>query len=68
MQIAERLRTAIASSGLTYADGMPLTVSVGVTYAGLGDVAHDVVERADRALYRAKNAGRNRVIESPLLA
>jgi diguanylate cyclase (GGDEF)-like protein len=68
MQIAERLRTEIASSGLTYADGMPLTVSVGVTYAGLGDVAHDVVERADRALYRAKNAGRNRVIESPLLA
>ena len=68
MHIAERLRGAIEAGGLAYADGKPVTVSVGVAYARPADGTSDVVERADRALYRAKNAGRNRVVESPLVA
>jgi len=68
MHVAERLREAIESGGFAYADGKPVTVSVGVAYARPVDGTADVVERADRALYRAKNAGRNRVVESPLLA
>ena len=68
MHVAERLRSAIESGGITYADGKPVTVSVGVAYARSVDGTADVVERADRALYRAKNAGRNRVVESPLVA
>lgn len=68
MQVAERLRNAVECGGLAYADGKAVTVSVGVAYARSADGAHDVVERADRALYRAKNAGRNRVVESPLVA
>lgn len=68
LQVAERLRTAIETGGLAYADGKPVTVSVGVAYARAADGSGDVVERADRALYRAKNAGRNRVVESPLVA
>jgi diguanylate cyclase (GGDEF)-like protein len=64
LQVAERLRVAIEASGLAYADGKPVTVSVGVAYARAGDNSSDVVERADRALYRAKNAGRNRVVEA----
>ena len=68
LQVAERLRAAIEAGGLAYADGKPVTVSVGVAYARPGDAQGDVVERADRALYRAKNAGRNRVVESPLVA
>ena len=68
MQVAERLRAAIEGSGLVYADGKPLTISAGVAYARAVDEATDVIERADRALYRAKNAGRNRVVESPLVA
>jgi diguanylate cyclase (GGDEF)-like protein len=64
LQVAERLRAAIEASGLAYADGKPVTVSVGVAYARVGDNSADVVERADRALYRAKNAGRNRVVEA----
>jgi diguanylate cyclase (GGDEF)-like protein len=68
MQVAERLRGAIEAGGLAYADGKPVTVSVGVAYARPVDLTTDVVERADRALYRAKNAGRNRVVESPLVA
>jgi diguanylate cyclase (GGDEF)-like protein len=68
LQVAERLRAAVETSGVRYADGKPVTISVGVAYARPLDRTADVVERADRALYRAKHAGRNRVVESPLLA
>ncbi len=68
MQVAERLRAAIAAGGVTYADGKPVTVSVGVAYARPTDRTSDVLERADRALYRAKDSGRNRVVESPAVA
>lgn len=68
LQVAERLRVAIESGGLTYADGKPVTVSVGVAYARPTDRGSDVIERADMALYRAKDSGRNRVVESPAVA
>jgi diguanylate cyclase (GGDEF)-like protein len=68
LQVAERLRAAIQSGGLCYADGKPVTISIGVAYAGPADGPNDVIERADRALYRAKNAGRNCVFEAPLVA
>jgi len=68
LQVAERLRAAIQGGGVSYADGKPVTISIGVAYARPADAPHDVIERADRALYRAKNAGRNCVVESPLLA
>lgn len=69
LAVAERLRHAIEHSGLVYADGAPITISIGVTYARAGDGSSEaVIERADRALYRAKNAGRNRVVESPQIA
>ena len=68
LAVAERLRAAIEAGGPAYADGKPVTISVGVAYVRPGDGPSDVLERADRALYRAKNAGRNRVVESPLVA
>lgn len=69
LAVAERLRSAIESSGLAYADGAPITISIGVTYARTGDHSGEaVIERADRALYRAKNTGRNRVVEAPFSA
>jgi diguanylate cyclase (GGDEF)-like protein len=61
LQVAERLRAAIETGGLAYADGKPVTVSVGVAYATAADTTADVVERAE-------NSGRNRVVESPLVA
>lgn len=69
LAVAERLRTAIETSGLSHADGAPLTISLGVSYARKSDLTSEaLIERADRALYRAKHAGRNRIVESSLLA
>ncbi|GAC1541241.1 MAG: hypothetical protein NVS2B17_18400 [Candidatus Velthaea sp.] len=69
LMVAERLRSAIEQSGLTYADGTPITISIGVSYARVTDISSEMlIERADKALYGAKNAGRNRVVESPLIA
>ena len=39
-----------------------ITISVGVAGAGRGgDTPHEVMRSADKALYRAKKAGRNQV-------
>jgi diguanylate cyclase (GGDEF)-like protein len=39
--------------------GMPLTISIGLTQAAYSEVAGPLLARADKALYTAKNAGRN---------
>ncbi len=55
LTIAERLRGAIETSGLAYADGAPITIRIGVTYARMSDQSGEaVIERADRALYRRR--------------
>ena len=59
----ERLRMAIERCGALHADGTPITASIGVAVATIADTAESLLERADRALYQAKNAGRNRVVE-----
>jgi PleD family two-component response regulator len=43
-----------------YPEGL-VTVSIGVAEAQLGPEHEDVLIAADRALYRAKQLGRNRV-------
>jgi len=43
----------------------PLTMSIGVAVTGAGDAAADVIMRADRCLYQAKAAGKNRVCVHP---
>jgi len=62
--VAERLRGLVQDIRLTADDGrtVGLTASIGV--AGLRHGEHDLPDlmaRADKALYQAKNAGRNRV-------
>jgi diguanylate cyclase (GGDEF)-like protein len=59
----ERLRVAIERCGAMHADGTPITASIGVAVATIADSAESLLQRADRALYQAKNAGRNRVVE-----
>jgi diguanylate cyclase (GGDEF)-like protein len=61
--VCERLRSAIQSTPLDR-QGTPLhmTISVGVSTLTAGDQHEDaLLTRADRALYRAKQNGRNRV-------
>lgn len=57
--LAERLRDDIARH--SYAHGVSVTCSFGVAEYGGGDNADTLMQRADRALYKAKNSGRNRV-------
>lgn len=46
------------------ADGRVPTVSIGVVEAGSGEPLPTVLERADKALYRAKSEGRSRVVRA----
>ncbi|GGA08704.1 diguanylate cyclase [Neptunicoccus cionae] len=65
-EIADRLRRAICHSPFLDESGNRITVSASIgvsTSAGFGGgEAMEVLEFADRALYRAKDSGRNRVI------
>jgi len=60
-RLAERLRALIAGLEI---DGYPehVTVSLGVAAWRPGDDRKSLVARADRAMYRAKRQGRNRVV------
>jgi two-component system cell cycle response regulator len=61
LRAAERLRAAVDDSAVGVEDvATPVTVSVGWAH-WMGDTAGDLLARADRALYMAKDAGRNRV-------
>lgn len=62
-RIAERLRQAVMDHPFkTDAGPLRITISIGVAGVKQNDTLHSLVERADAALYRAKNAGRNRVM------
>jgi diguanylate cyclase (GGDEF)-like protein len=61
---AERVRRAIEETDLVLPDGRPLprvTASLGIAEAGSETSVEALFENADRALYRAKAKGRNRV-------
>jgi diguanylate cyclase (GGDEF)-like protein len=64
LEIAERLRAAIAAASVVPEDGPSVryTISVGVTTLGQQDSNIDtLLSLADQGLYQAKRSGRNRV-------
>ena len=68
--VAERLRAAVAEEPFVLqgkGDKVRVTVSVGIamTGEGHGDTLESLLQRADEALYAAKDAGRNRIITFP---
>jgi diguanylate cyclase (GGDEF)-like protein/PAS domain S-box-containing protein len=62
-RIGERCRLAVEDSEYhTEGHTVRVTVSIGGTMARTEDTPTHVIERADRLMYRAKAAGRNRLI------
>lgn len=64
VEVAERVRKAAEDIKFTYRgqQEMTITVSMGVSQAQAKDTPAGLLERADQALYGAKQAGRNRVM------
>ena len=61
--LAERLRLCIEQQA--FRGGQGVTASLGVTSCAASDDSKRCIARADRALYAAKTAGRNRVVFMP---
>jgi two-component system cell cycle response regulator len=64
--VAERLRGSIAGESFAVDKGaarIDVTISIGLaTLDSKGEPIADLLKRADKALYRAKHDGRNRVV------
>jgi diguanylate cyclase (GGDEF)-like protein len=63
----ERLRECVAEHPFPVQDfKVTLTVSIGVAWCeSTSDTVHEMISRADAALYAAKGSGRNRVVYPP---
>jgi diguanylate cyclase len=63
LTLADAVRRRIAESPFHHKGTREqVTVSAGITTFGEGDTPAAVYERADQALYQAKNQGRNRCV------
>ena len=67
LPLAERIRSVVATTVTVGRPPQPVTLSIGVAVrsAARAERMDDVRRRADAALYRAKQIGRDRVVLSP---
>jgi diguanylate cyclase (GGDEF)-like protein len=56
--VSSRIEQSVRELSIPDAE-LPLTISIGLTQATRGEIAGPFLARADKALYNAKNAGRN---------
>jgi diguanylate cyclase (GGDEF)-like protein len=62
--LAENIRYQVESTQVTIrGKTIPVTISGGVAQFSPGDTWEELIARADKALYEAKQSGRNRIIE-----
>ena len=62
-RIAEEIRAAIEKMGVKLSEtNVPTTASIGVAHYTGEQSLLDLIEKADRAMYEAKQAGKNRVV------
>jgi diguanylate cyclase len=65
-QVAERIRASVAERRIrrrsTGEEISPITISIGAAALRPGEAAENLIDRCDRALYRAKREGRNCVM------
>ncbi len=62
--IMERIRSRIEAQAFPQVE-MAITASIGITQYQPGDTLNDLIGRADRALYAAKDGGRNCIRSAP---
>ena len=68
LKLADDLRESIKSCSFHYrGEDVRVTVSCGISRFSEGDTVDQVFERADKALYAAKDQGRNRCVLAPEL-
>jgi diguanylate cyclase (GGDEF)-like protein len=68
LKVAERLRESVAEIALPTEKGaLSFTISIGLSTYVKKSAVEQIIGRADQALYRAKEGGRNRVcVEDPI--
>jgi diguanylate cyclase len=63
VNLAERIRESLAATPCVYnCIKIPITVSIGIAASFPDCTIETMIDKADKALYRAKEGGRNRVI------
>jgi diguanylate cyclase (GGDEF)-like protein len=67
LSVSDRLRRSVAEKPIQIPgqDAIPVTISLGVTMADSDEPMEAGLKRADQAMYRAKQSGRNRVEAVP---